>query len=498
MPAKICVSIGRGRHRMMIAETQHLAESGVELVELRLDYIRRAVNIKRLLETKPCDFIVTCRRPADGGKWRGTEQDRVVLLRTAIAEGVDYVDLEMDVASQIPRYGKTKRIISYHNFQQTPDDLEQIYKRMEDYDPDIIKVATMAHSPHDNFRVLQLGRNSKVPTVAFCMGEMGTPSRVLCGKFGAPFSYATFSSERRLAPGMLSYQEMQGLYRFETINEQTQIFGVIADPVEHSLSPLVHNQAMQRLKLDMVYLPFRVPREHLEQFMKDAPTLGIEGISVTIPHKETVLKSLTDLDDDVSGILAANTVLFKPEGISGHNTDCRAAMKCLLRALEKDPGTKKPLTGVRFLLLGTGGVARAIGYGIQKLGGTISIAGRNVHQTEELALRMEGKAVNWMARHGVETDVLINCTPVGMHPNLNESPFEERYLNTKMLVFDTVYNPEQTLLIKHARERGCQIITGVEMFVRQAVLQFELFTNTKVDKNTVHADVKRAISAARL
>ena len=169
----ICVCIGRGRHKHMMAEHRYLAEENIELVELRVDYIRSRLNIKRLLENRPCPCIVTCRREQDGGNWDGTEEARITALRTAIVEGADYVDLEEDIASQIPRYGKTKRIISYHNFRDTPDELYEIHERLSNLDADIVKIATLTHSPTDNLRMLRLIQDSRVPTIGICMGEIG-------------------------------------------------------------------------------------------------------------------------------------------------------------------------------------------------------------------------------------------------------------------------------------------------------------------------------------
>ena len=157
----ICVSIGRGRHRHVIAEYRHLVDQGAKLVELRLDYISGEVNLKRLVADRPCPVVITCRRVADGGKFTGTEDQRMLLLRTAIAEGVEYVDLEEDIASSIPRFGRTKRIISLHDFRKTPDDLDEIHGRLCGLDPDIIKICTMANHPHDNLRILELSRRSK-------------------------------------------------------------------------------------------------------------------------------------------------------------------------------------------------------------------------------------------------------------------------------------------------------------------------------------------------
>ncbi len=257
----------------MMAEHRHLVESGAELVELRLDWINGEVNLKRLLTDRPGPVLLACRREVDGGKWSGNEQKRLMLLRSAIAEGVDYIDLEEDVAGTIPRFGKTKRVVSYHNFRKTPDDLASVQAKLAALDPDVVKIATLANQPNDNLRMLRLVKQSKTPTVGFCMGDMGTPSRLLCGRFGAPWTYATFHQERVLAPGQLSFEHMKNTYRYDEINAETVVYGVIADPVGHSLSPQVHNAAFRHLGINAAYVPFRVPAENLDAFMADAAEL---------------------------------------------------------------------------------------------------------------------------------------------------------------------------------------------------------------------------------
>lgn len=493
----ICVSVGRGRHRMMIAEHQHLAEQGVELVELRLDYIRRPVNLRRLLENRHCPVVATCRRPQDGGKWMRSEEDRQVLLRTAIADGADYVDIEHDIAARIPRYGSTKRIISYHNFEQTPDHLEDIHDELAKLDPDIIKIATTANNPMDNIRTLRLCRDSKIPTAAFCMGEMGLPSRILCGRFGSPLTYATFHEDRVMAPGQLSYRQMIDDYRYDKITANTQILGVIGDPVGQSLSPRVHNACIKEAGLDFIYLPFRIQKQFVEQFFEICPEMGIRGLSVTLPHKESVLRSCNALDDTAGGIRAVNTVVFKDINAFGFNTDCDAAMTSLQKALVCEENEEGSLEDKRVLVLGAGGVARAITFGLKREGADITICTRDHRKGEMFAAELECKSIDWPARQNFDCQVLINCTPVGMYPNMDESPFEASWFNKKMVVFDTIYNPEQTLFIKQARESECQAITGVDMFVRQAARQFRLFTGKKADKKLIRYEVKRAISAAR-
>lgn len=492
----ICVAIGRSRHKHVMAELRHLAEQGAKLVELRLDYITSKINIRRLLAEQgdlDCQVIITCRRVEDGGKWIGSEEARQLVLREAIAEGVDYVDIEEDIAGQIGRYGKTKRIISYHNFRKTPENLRELHHDMSQLDPDIIKIATMANDPHDNVRMLEMVQESEIPTVGMCMGDIGTPSRILAGKFGCPFTYATFHHERTLAPGQLSFQQMNEIYRYNHIGPDTLVYGVIADPVGHSLSPHVHNATFEAKGINAVYLPFRVPSDSLAQFMEDAPRLGIRGLSVTIPHKEAIAKHLTKVDPAVKSIAAVNTVIFDGGEVIGLNTDYNAAMDCLEYALGEIGGKPSPLKNKRALVLGAGGVARPIVYGLKHRGALVTIASRTKQRADRLAEAFDCKAIDWDSRQRAQCDLLINCTPIGMHPNVDESPISKTFLKPSLLVFDTVYNPETTLLIKEARARNCEIITGVEMFVRQAQLQFYLFTKQEAPPDLMREVLKRAI-----
>lgn len=493
----ICVSIGRSRHKHVLLEHRHLCEQGAQMVELRLDYISTRVNMNRLLGDRPCPVIVTCRRAEDGGKFSGDEDQRMRLLREAIALGVEYVDLEDDVAGSVPRYGKTKRIISHHNFRNTPADLEGLHAKLSKLDPDVVKIATMAQHPGDNLRMLELVKNSKIPTVGMCMGDIGTPSRILAAKYGAPWTYATFHHERALAPGQLSYDQMVNIYRHDKINNDTEVYGVIADPVAHSLSPHVHNAAFEAAGINAVYVPFRVPADDLEEFIENVPKLGIKGLSVTIPHKESIAKCLTKPSPAAKGIAAVNTVLFRDGEVIGANTDCQAAMSAMEAAIGQAGAEPSPLQGKRVLVMGAGGVCRALLYGLNKRGAKTIIASRTRSRAEQLAKEFNAKAVEWDARHLAEVDIIVNGTPIGMHPNLDESPVRKSMLKPGILVFDTVYNPEQTLLIKEARDHGSRVVTGVEMFERQAELQFQLFTGKAPPKGVMRETLKRVIGPVK-
>jgi 3-dehydroquinate dehydratase / shikimate dehydrogenase len=532
---RICVVIGRTRHGMMQAETQEAAKQGARLIELRLDFLKKAPDFKRLLANKPCQLVATVRRPVEGGKWDGSEEQRKIILRQAIVDGFDWVDLETDVADGIPRYRNVRRIVSYHNLREMPADLEKIHQRMCAQDADVVKIAVRGQQPADNLRVLNLIRNARKPTVAFCTNDVGFPSRILQAKYGAPFTYAAFNKERMSGLAIPSFDEVKKVYRYAELNAGTVVFGVIGDPIAHSLGPLIHNTAFRQLGINAVYVPFRVPRETLPDFLRVFAQVPVQGYSVTIPHKEAAAAAARFKDSTVERTQAANTLIRTDEGFAASNTDYQAAIDTLHAWLPTfvshpaDPDVKltlpgnlnlsapgapeqhgaitsasppptaaetgnSPITGRVALVLGAGGVARAMAFALQREGALVTITNRTVERAKGLANEVGCRHVEWTGRHSVLCDMVINCTSVGMHPHVDESPLHHSFLKPGLVVFDTVYTPEQTLLIKEARDRGCHAITGVEMFIRQAALQFEKFTRHKAPVDLFRKVIRRALS----
>jgi 3-dehydroquinate dehydratase/shikimate dehydrogenase len=497
----ICVTVGRSRHKRMIAEHQFLADQGAELVELRVDYIGRAIDLSRLLEKRPTPVVLTARRREDGGRWMKSEEERLMLLRSAIASGVEYIDLEADVASQIPRFGKTKRVVSYHDFDETPDNLEELHAAMSEEDADIVKIATMANRFSDNMRMMELVRNAKIPTIGICMGELGMITRLLAERLGSPYTYATFSEGRKMAPGQLDWKEMRDLYRYAEIDDATEMFGVVADPVAHSYSPLIHNTAFKEQGLNARYFPFRIPQSDLPNFFKHCPELGIHGLSVTIPHKEEALRRCNQAESSATGIGAVNTVVFQGSDRLGYNTDYRAAMDCIEESFSIDKQRERPMQGLTALILGAGGVSRAIAWGLRQRHAEVVIASRTLERSQILAAEIGCRAIEWDRRHEAKMNLLVNGTPIGMHPDVDRSPIDEETL-TKLgkflVVFDTVYNPENTLLIKQSKKADCRVITGIDMFVRQAAYQYKLFTGRDAPSPLMRKTIKQATNPVQL
>jgi 3-dehydroquinate dehydratase/shikimate dehydrogenase len=291
---------------------------------------------------------------------------------------------------------------------------------------------------------------------------------------------------------------MTDLYRYDVIGLATEVYGVIADPVGHSLSPLIHNAAFRQLEFNKVYLPFRVPPADLPQFIADAPRLGVKGLSVTIPHKEAILPQLGWAEPAVEGIGACNTAVFDGRQWRGYNTDCQAAMSSLEEALGGASPDANPLHGRTALVLGAGGVGKAIAYGLAIRQTNVVLCDGIASRAEQLAERIGCRWVNWDDRReaAAEADVVIHGTPIGMYPKVDATPLAAEDLRPGAVVFDAVYNPEETLLLRGARERGCRVVSGVDMFVRQASMQFKLFTGHDGPADMMRDVIRRAMQGA--
>lgn len=452
-----------------------------DIIELRFDYIKNP-DVKQLLKrcTKP--VIVTNRPLREGGRFEGSDEDRVSFLKAAIELQASYIDIEhdsiqylRDAVRHIPA-SKTKYIISYHNFYDTPGNLIGIYQKIRQDNPDIIKIVTYAKTITDTIRVYQLLQQSTVPTISFCMGEYGVISRILYKKFGSYLTFASLRLGKESAPGQISIHELLHTYHVRMQDRQTSIYGLIGNPVSHSISPAIHNALFKEMGLNNVYVPFKVDNagDFIEQFKR----LDVKGCSVTIPHKESVIKYLDEIDPMAEKIGAVNTIVNRNGKLFGFNTDAEAAIKTL-ESVNQIPGITERngnLCGKRIALLGAGGAARAIAYGLKDRGACITIFNRNPDRARLLAdeVGCSFRALNDL--RSAEADIIVNATPVGMFPSINETPVDKDMLRSNMIVFDTIYNPIETKLLSDAREQGCRIVGGLPMFVRQAAAQFKLWT----------------------
>jgi 3-dehydroquinate dehydratase/shikimate dehydrogenase len=471
----ICVPIVAGTNEAARADLKRAA-AVADLAELRLDYLQEPPDLAYLLDGRPCPVIVTNRSTRQGGLSAASDVERVAPLREAVYLGAEYVDVEHDAIGLLRERLGTRVIVSYHNFEETPVDLHRIAQNLLGTGGDIIKIATYVRDVADNVRLCQLASDIGVPKIIIGMGEKGIPTRVLAVKFGSYLTYAPLARDRSSAPGQVTADELVRIYHFRSINADTRVFGVVGKPLGHSLSPHVQNAALRHAGLNGVYVPFEV--DDFAQFLKCCRCINPEGFSVTIPHKEEALRLADETDEVTRKIGAVNTLAFRGGRLVGTNTDWRAAIGAIKSAMPQG----ESLAGRQALVLGAGGAARAIVFGLASEGAAITITSRTLQRAETLAREAGCRAVPWDERTCVSADVVANSTPLGMYPAIDATPLPKTAFKAGAVVFDAVYNPRVTRLLEEAAAADCKAVEGLEMFVHQAAAQFEFWTGIKVPK----------------
>ncbi len=462
-------------------------------VELRLDWLVDDLERSKLLNwiglhrPRNATFLATCRRKGAGGRFSGKLESQLYWLIQARQAGCQWCDIEIETLRKLPdqsarEYAVPPRImLSVHDFHHTPD-LARATRLPSHGEFDAIKIAAHARTIADSVRLLAWAKRSK-GCIAVPMGEIGLPARILALREGSTLAYAPVAA--LTAPGQISLHDLKYVYRAHELNRRTQIFGVIANPVGHSLSPLMHNSAFTAKKVNAVYLPFLVT--DLRDFLSAVPEFGIRGFSVTLPHKQKIMKYLKDCDWLAAEIGAVNTVAVRRDGsLSGSNTDYVGVLRSLERKLN--------LAKSRVLIFGAGGSARAAAFALARAGAFVVVCARRDNVARELARAVSGEVIPRRALSTQSFDAILNTTPVGMHPNAEISPLGARELNCR-IVMDFIYRPEQTQLLKLAARKGIATVSGVEMFLAQGIAQWEMWTKQRAPEAVMRRAVRAALRA---
>ncbi len=487
-------------------------KAGAKLIEWRIDAIAGEDGVckavEELLRDCPVSSIITCRPEWEGGLYAGDESDRLDLLAqiAALPQPPRYLDLEQacaakhvglpeQLASKLTNDGSEGGVIlSSHDLQGRPADLFRTIEAMTNTPGgSIIKIAWLARSLRDNLQAFELLAERQKPTIALCMGEFGLMSRVLAPKFGGFLTFASVMPGRETAAGQPTIADLRKLYRFDSIGRDTRVYGVIGWPVDHSLSPALHNAGFEAIDYDGVYLPLPIPPEY-EHFkatvgaMLDFKPLNFRGASVTIPHKENLLRFVKEWGGSVEPLAetigAANTLTVNENGtIEASNTDCPAAIRVLCARLDIE---FEGMASKTIAMLGAGGAARSIIAGLAQIGANVTIFNRSRDRAETLAGEfgaLGSVSVGETAQLSSQPfDIYINCTPLGMAgtETAELSPLPEDAPLKDALVMDTVYNPVETPLLKQAEAAGAKTLDGLAMFVRQAGAQFKIWTGQRL------------------
>ena len=487
--------------------------AGAEMLELRTDYLENlsvpVVNdlIAVAKKRSALPIIVTCRDRQQGGAIDYPEQLRVEVLCSALKAGVEFVDFEYDnfllmrnqekIRVALSQSTRARLILSVHNFEAKFDNISKLHRRITTAHPAAIpKLVYTANHINDCFAAFDLLHNTSDERIVFCMGRAGLISRIIAKKLGSLVTFASLDEKSATAPGQLTIEQLKNLYRYDDINPDTELYGIIGSPVAHSLSPAAHNGSFADIKANKMYLPLLVDggKDEFDLFMRNVLArdwLGFRGFSVTIPHKSNALGYTKESGGVVEPLAekigAVNTVLINADGkLSAYNTDYAGALNALTSTLKIK---EADLNGMAVAVIGAGGAARAVVAGLSNAGAKVKIYNRTVEKGQKLAAEFDCDFAGLEDLPGLDAKLVINCTSIGMHPNVDATPLPKKCLKKDMTVFDTVYNPAETLLLKQAKQAGAKTVDGVSMFINQACSQFKLFSgkaaNPKLMRKTI-------------
>ena len=430
-----------------------------DIVELRLDGVRD-VDVAGALQGRRLPAIVTCRASWEGGRFDGAEDERLAILGGAIRAGAEFVDVEWKADRRSLPRGSGRLVLSHHDFDDTPSDAAERLAAMRHAAPDAVaKLAVTTESLTDVVRLADAAVRVDGDRVVIGMGAPGTITRVCPWLFGSVWTYGGHA-----APGQLTVDALQHRYRVRTGSASRRLFGITGAPLDHSASPAMHNAAFSALGIDAVYVP--LPSRDVIEFLRAAECLGVQGASVTAPMKLGWERAGVDLADDARDAGAVNTLKRQGATWAGRNFDVAGFLDPLdARGVQ--------LSGLRALVLGAGGAARAAVRGLVSRGAAAAIASRRGDAAGELAASVGASTIAWPPTGAF--DLIVNATPVGTHPRSADSPVTLDDLEAS-LVYDLVYNPADTALLRAARKRGFDTIGGLDMLVGQARRQFEYWT----------------------
>jgi 3-dehydroquinate dehydratase / shikimate dehydrogenase len=452
----------------------------VPYIEVRLDYLAEP-QVPSVQPDQGTDFIVTCRPSREGGHYRGAEKDRLDLLQKAAHSGFSWADLEHDVEESPNLPSSTRIVRSYHCFDHFPEDLPSRLQSMRKTGGDVIKLAVSVTTTQQLATLLEWMESAleTTPCVILGMGDLGQPSRLLGGFLGNSWTYVAEDESSKVAPGQLTLRKAKECYQLHNWTSSPLFYGLLGNPIAHSLSPDIHNQLFQHHQLEKVYLPLLVDDVGVWFDYIEKSRLCFEGFSVTLPFKTDVLKVVQQKTSPVDSL---NTLAKRDSQWEGLNTDYPG----FLHALR----THGSLKGKTALVLGNGGVAHTVVKALQDQGTEVTVVGRTRDKVSHFAKRY-GCRYTLFSDLPMAADLCVNATPVGQFPNIQDSPLTSDQLDFEV-IYDLVYRPEQTQLLELAGRRGLKTISGMEMFVEQAALQFTAWTGLSPERQMLREIIRKA------
>ena len=493
--ARICVPVCVKHASELNAAIARAAEVA-DVIELRMDCLESLQLDKALRElgaifhARQQPFILTFRPAQEGGARAIELHERKTFWLTQgfLHDGQfrfpEMADLELGMFTEADTpfrsiFKESLLICSHHDFVGVPTDLSQLYERMAATRADVLKLAFHVDEITDCLKIFELlerARRDGRRLIAVAMGDAGIITRILAPSRGSYLTYGSLDAESATAPGQLSARELREVYRVHQINRQTEIMGLVGQPVMHSVSPHIHNAAFAATGMNAVYLPLEVSR--LESFMKRMAhprtremDWSLRGLSVTAPHKREVMRHLDWIEDAAREIGAVNTIVIRDGELHGYNTDATAALAPLRDEID--------LTNARVAVIGAGGAARALLWSLREAGARVTVFARDAGRARETAEQFGAACAMLNNASFGEFELVINATPLGTRgKSADETPALAGQLRGARLAYDLVYTPRETRFMSEALMAGCHTIGGLDMLIAQAAEQFKLWTNT--------------------
>lgn len=475
-----------------VADIKRAAEFA-DVIELRFDSLLKGelvildkeisnAVLSRIYEQNYGKEILTTFRTKEQGGYREiSEEEREHFWDMGYDSGG--ADCEEDAIENSFYWLWDPRICSYHDFKEVPANLPEIYARLKDSLADIVKIAVQTNDITDGLPLWKLINQTDPGTfIPIAMGEAGKWTRIMGPAFGAPLTYASMEDGRGNAPGQISARDLIEVYRVKKLTPKTKVYAIIGNPVSKSLSPYMQNAAFREKGLDAVFIPMEV--KDLGRFMREfirGSGLNFGGFAVTMPHKETIIPYLDEIDETAKAVGAVNTVKFENGKLNGFNTDIDG----ILEPLRMEYGD---LSGARVAVLGAGGAARAAVYALKKESAEITIFARDAKKGGKLSKTFGPKSLPMPVKELNDFDIVINATPLGMKPGQeNLSLIKADAFGDVKVVFDLVTVPAETGLIKQAKQAGIRTIGGVEMLIAQGIKQFEIWTGLEAPEKEMRS-----------
>ncbi len=473
----ICVTVTPTSRKLAKVDLLNAARYG-DIIELCLDHLAKEPDVKELIEGISKPIIISCRRKEDGGKWEGTEEQRIMLLRQAIVAGPDYIELDLETAPQIPRFGKVQRVISFTRLDRPEVDIDRIFDEAATANADVVKFTWPTPTIDDAWPLLvAVSQKRRLPIVGMGLGKAELTFSLLGQKYGSPWVYAALEQGMQAHPGQVTVFELIEQYAFRDIDKKTTFVAVAGFGPTQSATVRIFNAAFRSLNLPVRCLPLQVGE--LKQLRKMLDTLKIRAIvaSGDLASELAPLAQKIDEQDAKTGYV--DLLLNKSDNWHGYNALWRSGLKALEAGLGSSAEGKGRFEKLSIMVVGTGGSASALTYAITQKKGVVSICAQNDQIAKRVAGEFGCRFVPYQNMYSTLVDVIVIADP-NLRCGMLQGQINGSLFKSGMTILDVTNPPQEHELATEAKARGCRVIDPNSIFLEIVRAQFKAITGQEL------------------